>query len=263
MPYVNIINTSIVLVSSNFKILLVLRTFRPTVPPGADPEKFQYYEIGAHYATLEYHFVQPHTHKGMTLERLQSFLNAQDRNEEDEAEEMNALLPHEGVSEKKNKYFKKRKQTRNTIRKVLLNGAAEYGAQLIEQVVRMSAVNGDTLVSDIPNTGKTQKLWTNIDDSPVLLALLEQFFHADDIIKACGSPPVKGYITSHPPKDPTTIEPIYDEFMPFHPTNTPSTTSLIEFETVTPQPVPPLTLANASSTPRWTPFSPMQNRLNS
>ena len=46
-------NCSIILVSSKYEILHVLRTFRPIVPPGADPAAFQVYEVGARYTSLE------------------------------------------------------------------------------------------------------------------------------------------------------------------------------------------------------------------
>jgi hypothetical protein len=141
---------SIILVSSKFKILHVLRTFRPNVPVGGDPEKFQVYEIGARYTALERHFTHPRKYESMTMSRLQMIMKENVQTEEIEEEETNALMPQgDTSSDKKKKVFKKKKEGKNTVRKVLLSGAAEYGAQLVEQVIRASHIDGNTLVSGI------------------------------------------------------------------------------------------------------------------
>ena len=70
--------------------------------------------------------------------------------EEPEDEETNALMPQgDATSDKTKKTFRKKKEVKNTIRKVLLNGAAEYGAQLVEQVIRASRIDGNTLITHI------------------------------------------------------------------------------------------------------------------
>jgi len=86
----------------------------------------------------------------MTISRLQSILKEKIQTEEIEEEETNALMPQgDMTSDKKKKVFKKKKEGKNTIRKVLLSGAAEYGAQLVEQVIRASHIDGNTLISNI------------------------------------------------------------------------------------------------------------------
>ena len=141
---------SIILVSSKFEILHVLRTFRPNVPPGADPAKFQVYEVGAKYSPLE---AQPRTYESITMGRLEFILKQNVQTEEPEDEETNALMPQgDTSSDKKKKTFKKKKEVKNTIRKVLLNGTAEYGAQLVEQVILASQIDSNTLINQITDS---------------------------------------------------------------------------------------------------------------
>jgi hypothetical protein len=151
MSSLDVSDNSIILVSSTFKILHVLRTFRPNIPPGADPDTFQVYELGSHYGTLERHFSTPWKYEAMTMGRLKGILKANVR-EEPEEEERNALMP-QGDVDKKKKSFKKKKEVKNTVRKALLNGAAEYGAQLVEQVIRASRVDGNTLIHEVSLDG--------------------------------------------------------------------------------------------------------------
>ena len=135
----------------------VLRTFRPNVPAGGDPAKFQVYEIGAYYSALEQHFLHPRRYESMTKDRLRGMLNENVPVEEPEDEETNALMPQGDTgSDKKKKSFKKKKEVKNTVRKVLLSAAAEYGAQLIEQVIRASQIDGNALISQIHTGGKLQ-----------------------------------------------------------------------------------------------------------
>ena len=152
--------------------------------------------------------------------------------EEIEEEETNALLPQGDPSEKKKKSFKKQKVGKNTIRKALLSGAVEYGAQLVEQVICTSGVNGDSLVNDVPNTGTSNKVLSNVDHSPILLALLEQFFRADDIVKSCESLSIKSSITARPSKDPSSTGSVYEDFMPFYPTHLTPDTVLLKYDSV-------------------------------
>jgi predicted ribosome quality control (RQC) complex YloA/Tae2 family protein len=71
------------------------------------------------------------------------------------------------------------------------------------------------------------------DDSPILISLLNQFRRADEIVTTIQSSNVKGYITSRPRKDSSMNDAVgYDEFMPFQPTNLPSDTSVLEFDSV-------------------------------
>src|SRR5271163_1427895 len=95
---------SILLVSSDYKILHVLRTFRPTIPVDGDPTQFQFYEIGAHYRMLQDYLKSPTQFKKMTLDRLRSLVkpsdNAQEQEVVAEEEEANALMP-QGNQEKK------------------------------------------------------------------------------------------------------------------------------------------------------------------
>ena len=137
------------LVSSNYKILYLLRTFRPTVPPGSDPAQFQLYEVGAHYAVLDRYLAHPRMYEPMTMARLQTILTASSPTEEPEEEETNALMPQgDSASAKKKQGNKKKKEEKkNTIRKALLSGAAEYGAQLIDEIIRASQIDGNTIVN--------------------------------------------------------------------------------------------------------------------
>lgn len=168
----------------------------------------------------------------MTLARLQLLLKRPSSMEELEEEETNALLPQGDPSDKKKKSFKKQKAGKNTIRKALLSGAGEYGSQLVEQVICASGVNGDSLVGDVPNTGTSNKFLSNVDHSPVLVALLEQFFHADNIVKSCESLSIKSSITAHPSKDASSAEPVYEDFMPFSPTHLPLEIVLLKYDSV-------------------------------
>jgi hypothetical protein len=138
---------SVILVSSNYKIINVLRTFRPTVHPGSDPTRFQLYEVDAHYGVLEQHLAHPQMYKPMTMARLQTILTTSSPAEEPEEEETNALMPQgDNPSAKKSKGNKKKKEEKNTIRKALLTGAAEYGGQLIDEIIRASQIEGNTLI---------------------------------------------------------------------------------------------------------------------
>ena len=213
----------------------VLRTFRPNVPVGGDPSKFQVYEIGAHYSSLEKHFQRPTTgYEPMTLTRLRTILQNSFQNEEPtEEEEINALMP-DGDTKQKKSFMKKKKDGKMTVRKSLVSGAAEYGAQLIEQIIRISHVDGDTLISKItPDSTHTffKDYSDDIDSESILRELLEGFNVADEIVKSCGG---KGFITTSPSKDADTKDPVYDEFMPFQPIHLNLSTSLLEFDTVSP-----------------------------
>jgi hypothetical protein len=160
---------SILLVSADYKILLVLRTFRPTIPQGADPIQFQTYETDEIYRPLQTFLENPDSAKKfekMTRGRLEGILFRGQVTEVPEEEgEVNALMPlglSAGVSETKEggkakdvggqggkKFKKKEKEGRNTLRKVLLVGAAEYGSQLIEEMIRSSGIEGNVLVKDL------------------------------------------------------------------------------------------------------------------
>jgi hypothetical protein len=163
-------NYSILLVSADYKILLVLRTFRPTIPQGADPIQFQTYETDEIYRPLQTFLENPDSAKKfekMTRGRLEGILFRGQVTEvvPEEEGEVNALMPlgvSAGVSERKDggkardvggqggkKFKKKEKEGRNTLRKVLLVGAAEYGSQLIEEMIRSSGIEGNILVKDL------------------------------------------------------------------------------------------------------------------
>ena len=144
---------SVILVSSTYSILAVLRTFRPVVPPGQDPAKYQMYDVGAHYSSLERHFASPQKYEAMTADKLRGILLRKTEAEEVvEEEEVNALMP-QGEEKKSKKSFKKKKDGKNTLRKSLLSGAAVYGKELVEEVIRASGVDGNTLITQIPNDG--------------------------------------------------------------------------------------------------------------
>ena len=88
-----------------------MRTFRPNIPPGADPERFQAYEIGARYTTLEQHLAQPRKYEPMTRSRLQVILKENVQTEEPEDEETNALMTEgDTSSDRKKKSLKRKKQ---------------------------------------------------------------------------------------------------------------------------------------------------------
>ena len=144
---------SVILVSSTYTILAVLRTFRPVVPPGGDPEKYQMYDVGAHYSPLQQHFTNPQKYETMTAEKLRGILMRKNNAEEVvEEEEVNALMP-QGDQKKNKKSFKKKKEGKNTLRKSLLSGAAEYGKELVEEIIRASGVDGNTLITQYSDDG--------------------------------------------------------------------------------------------------------------
>ena len=64
---------NILLLSSTYTILAVLRTFRPTIPIGGDPAAFQVYELGALYVAMEKH-VELKGYGVMTLDKLRGIL---------------------------------------------------------------------------------------------------------------------------------------------------------------------------------------------
>ena len=156
---------SVILVSSKYAILAVLRTFRPVVPPGGDPEKYQMYDVGAHYSPLQQHFTSSQKYETMTAEKLRGILTRKsDVEEVVEEEEVNALMP-QGEQKKNKKSFKKKKEGKNTLRKSLLSGAAEYGKELVEEIIRASGVDGNTLITQISNDGTTHLLFkTDLTD---------------------------------------------------------------------------------------------------
>lgn len=194
--------------------------------------KFQVYEIGAHYFSLERHFQHPQTYEAMTMSRLEKIFKENIQTEEpQEDEEKNALMPQgDNSNSEKKKGFKKKKEGKNTIWKVLLSGASEYGGQLVEEVIRASHVEGNTFITQLtPDSIALSKLFLIVDSSAILNSLLEQFHFADEIVKSCGS---KGYITTHPPKDSVSKDPVYEDFIPFQPTHLHPETSLLEYESV-------------------------------
>jgi hypothetical protein len=71
-----------------------------------------------------------------------------------------------------------------------------------------------------------------LDDSSILNSLLKEFEHADELVKDCESGDIKGYITTQPPKETTSKDPIYEDFMPFKPTHLPPTTTFLEYDSV-------------------------------
>ena len=232
---------SVILLSSTFEIVAVLRTFRPRVPEGRDPTCFQFYEAGAKYAPLEHHFSNPRTFEPMTRVRLEGILRDTSPAQQDEVdeEEVNALLPQGNKDTgKKMKNPKKKKETKYTLRKALVNGASDYGAQLVEEVIRSSSVDGNKFVSQIASQGTSPPLSAVVDEEMpgILSALMEAFSRADEIVTKCGSEVGKGYITTLPPKDDSSKDPIYEDYMPFQPTNLPAPLSSVEFESVPPFP---------------------------
>jgi hypothetical protein len=144
----------VILVSSTYEIVTVLRTFRPHVPEGENPSRFQVYEVGAIYVPLERHSSDPTTFETFTREQLEGMLRdtslAQDEVEE---EEVNALLTQGHAEMGTKKKPKKKKEIKYTLRRTLVNGAADYGAQLVEQIIRSSGIDGNKLVNQIPQNG--------------------------------------------------------------------------------------------------------------
>ena len=69
---------------------------------------------------------------------------------------------------------------------------------------------------------------------------MEGFERGYEIIKECKEKVIKGYITSITGKEGSPQ--IYDEFMPFRPTNLPETTKVLEYENVLPPQPPSLCL---------------------
>jgi hypothetical protein len=144
----------VILLSAAYEIVAVLRTFRPHVPEGGDASRFQVYEVGAKYTAFERTISEPpRTFAPMTRERLAAMLKDTHAAPEEEEEEINALLPQgEDVAGKK-KRGKKKKEVKFTLRKALVNGAADYGAQLVEEVIRSSGLDGNKLVHQIGPEG--------------------------------------------------------------------------------------------------------------
>jgi hypothetical protein len=62
--------------------------------------------------------------------------------------------------------------------------------------------------------------------------LLRAFGCADEVVTACGLPVVKGYITTHPSKQENSDDVVYDDFMPFKPTELPPSVAVLEYDTV-------------------------------
>ena len=155
--------------------------------------------------------------------------------EEPEEEEVNALMPLGDTAGKKK--FKKRKEGKDTVKRALLSGAAEYGAQLVEEIIRSSNVDGSTLVSQVSLDG-TFLTGIDVDDSSISTSLLNEFHRADEMVKQTDLPVVKGYITTKPAQDPNS-NPVYEDFIPFKP-SLPSP-SILEFENVHPYKLPPTT----------------------
>jgi hypothetical protein len=163
----------------------------------------------------------------MTMDKLRGLLAGKAR-EEPEEEEVNALMPlGDGTGKKK---FKKRKEGKNTVKRALLSGAAAYGAQLVEEVIRSSKIDGSTLVSQVSLDGISRGD-VDIDDSSILTALLSEFHRADEMVKQAELAVVKGYITTKPSQDPN-ADPVYEDFTPFKPSLPAS--SILEFENVSP-----------------------------
>ena len=96
----------------------------------------------------------------MTREKLEAILFGGQVVEvipEEEEGVVNALMPggetslggQVAVGRTGKKLKKKEKEGRNTVRRILVSGVAEYGSQLIEEIIRSSGVEGNTLVKDI------------------------------------------------------------------------------------------------------------------
>ena len=115
------------------------------------------YDLGAHYSPLERHFANPRGYEAMTVEKLRGILMRRSESEDIVEEgEVNALMP-QGEEKKNKKTFKKKKEGKDTLRKSLLSGAAEYGKELVEEVIRASGVDGNTLITQIPDDGTPLK----------------------------------------------------------------------------------------------------------
>jgi hypothetical protein len=79
------------------------------------------------------------------MDRLRGMIAGSGDKEEVEEDEVNALMPEGDHSDKKSR----KQKEKNTLRKALFVGAAEYGAQLVEQVIRASGVEGNTPLSQV------------------------------------------------------------------------------------------------------------------
>lgn len=107
--------------------------------------------------------MKPRGYEPMTMQRLRGILKGSSKQEEPEEEETNALLPGGDTAEtKKKRSFKKKKEMKNTLQRALLNGAAEYGAQLVEDVIRASQVEGNILINQVSFEGTSS---SNVTDS--------------------------------------------------------------------------------------------------
>lgn len=74
-------------------------------------------------------------------------------------------------------------------------------------------------------------------EMPELVSTLMQgFSRANEIVTECRSGG-KGYITTLPPKDESSKDPIYEDYMPFQPTHLHPPISSLEFDTVS-SPIP-------------------------
>jgi len=161
------------------------------------------------------------------MDRLRGMIAGSGDKEEVEEDEVNALMPEGDHSDKKSR----KQKGKNTLRKALFVGAAEYGAQLVEQVIRASGVEGNMPLSQVQVHGVSFVKVANADGSPVLTALLREFEKADAIIKECSSKAdIKGYVTATPQKD--SKELVYQDFMPFPPTHLPMTTTILPYDNV-------------------------------
>jgi hypothetical protein len=89
----------------------------------------------------------------MTRDRLAGMLKDTLAAPEEEEEQVNALLPQGDDGAGKKKRGKKKKEVKVTVRKALVQGAADYGVQLVEEVVRSSGLDGNKLVNQIGPEG--------------------------------------------------------------------------------------------------------------
>lgn len=180
----------------------------------------------------------------MTRERLEGILFKDQVVEVVEEEEVNVLMPQgnapssmsagkEATRTAGKKKFKK-KEGKNTIQRALSSGAAEYGSQLIEEIIGLSVIDGNTLVKDIPTDGTPSLIFlSRLTIDSVVEKLLGGFKRGYEIVRACESQSVKGYITTVPGKQ-EGAPAVYDEFMPFRPTGLPPTTTILEYDNVHP-----------------------------
>jgi hypothetical protein len=138
----------------------VLRTFRPVIPPDGSANDFQTYEPGAHYSVLEKHLSHPLQYEPMTLDRLCGVIASTAHNEEQDETSANALISQPVEAKKK------RKAKANTIRRALAFGAAEYGAQLVEEVISASGIEGNTPASQVTDESSHPRIFcVNVDSS--------------------------------------------------------------------------------------------------